>query len=416
LTDKGYTVIYIATLVLVYKELKEMSRSMPKDPSKRFNVLAPYVFSIQDEKKLRLKAEGKKIIDLGMGSPDLPTPPYIVDGLVKAVTDHKETHRYPNSKGLFRLREGIAKWYKKRFNVDLDPDREVLPLVGSKEGITHLALAYLDPGDFTITLNPTYPAHYNGTLIAGGQVYFLPLRESNRFLPDISEIPTEVLNKTKLMIISFPHNPTTSVVDRSFYQAILSLAERYDFIVVSDLAYSEICFDGYKAPSILEIDGAKERAIEFHSFSKTFNMAGWRVGFVVGNKDVIARLAQIKSYIDYGIFEAIQYACIEALNGPWDEVEKTVKTYAKRRDAFIKIINNYNVYPMVPKATMYVWMKIPSKYTSQEFANKLLDERRIVVSPGDSFGKHGEGFIRIALVEPEELVIEAADAIGSMYL
>jgi len=389
---------------------------MPKNPSKRFDILAPYVFSIQDEKKLRLKADGKKIIDLGMGSPDLPTPSYIVEALVKAVTDHKETHRYPNSKGLLQLRENIARWYKKRFNVDLDPEKEVIPLVGSKEGITHLALAFLDPGDFTITLNPTYPAHYNGTFIAGGQVYFLPLRESNNFLPDLSELPNNILSKTKLMVVSFPHNPTTTVVEKNFYKDILELAEKYDFIVVSDLAYSEICFDGYKAPSLMEIDGAKKRAIEFHSFSKTFNMAGWRVGFAVGNKDIIEKLAQIKSYIDYGVFEAIQYACIEALNGPWDEVEKTVGTYTKRRDIFIKTLNNYGIYPRVPKATMYVWMKVPSKYTSQEFANKLLEERSIVVSSGDSFGKHGEGFIRIALVAPEDLVLEAADAIGSMYL
>ena len=389
---------------------------MPKNPSKRFDQLMPYVFSTQDVKKLRLRAEGKRIIDLGMGSPDLPTPRHIVDALVEAVSNRKETHRYPNSKGLPRLRESIAQWYKRRFNVNLDPEGEVFPLVGSKEGIAHLALAYIDSGDFTITLNPTYPAHYNGTLIAGGRVFFLPLREGNDFTPDLTEIPTSILNKTKLMIVSFPHNPTTSTVDVEFYKNVLELAEKYDFIVVSDLAYSEICFDGYKAPSLLEVDGAKERAVEFNTFSKTFNMAGWRTGYVVGNRDVISKLAQIKSYIDYGIFEAIQYACISALNGPLDDIRRTVETYSRRRDLFISTLNGYGVYPRVPKATMYVWLRIPPGYTSLSFSDKLLDEKSIVVSPGDSFGKHGEGFIRVALVADEELISEAGNAIGSMYL
>ena len=389
---------------------------MPKNPSKRFDQLMPYVFSTQDVKKLRLRAEGKRIIDLGMGSPDLPTPRHIVEALVEAVSNRKETHRYPNSKGLPQLRESIAQWYKRRFNVNLDPEGEVFPLVGSKEGIAHLALAYIDSGDFTITLNPTYPAHYNGTLIAGGRVFFLPLREGNDFTPDLTEIPTSILNKTKLMIVSFPHNPTTSTVDVEFYKNVLELAEKYDFIVVSDLAYSEICFDGYRAPSLLEVDGAKERAVEFNTFSKTFNMAGWRTGYVVGNRDVISKLAQIKSYIDYGIFEAIQYACISALNGPLDDIRRTVETYSRRRDLFISTLNGYGVYPRVPKATMYVWLRIPPGYTSLSFSDKLLDEKSIVVSPGDSFGKHGEGFIRVALVADEELISEAGNAIGSMYL
>jgi len=395
---------------------KERNNNMPKDPSKRFDQLMPYVFSTQDAKKLKLRAEGKRIIDLGMGSPDLPTPRHIVEALVEAVSSRTETHRYPNSKGLPQLRESIAQWYKRRFNVDLDPEGEVFPLVGSKEGIAHLALAYIDSGDFTITLNPTYPAHYNGTLIAGGRVFFLPLREGNDFIPDLTEIPTSILNKTKLMIVSFPHNPTTGTVDIEFYKNVLELAEKYDFIVVSDLAYSEICFDGYRAPSLLEVDGAKERAVEFNSFSKTFNMAGWRTGYVVGNRDVISKLAQIKSYIDYGIFEAIQYACISALNGPLDDIRRTVETYSRRRDLFISTLNGYGVYPRVPKATMYVWLRIPPGYTSLSFSDKLLDEKSIVVSPGDSFGKHGEGFIRVALVADEELILEAGNAIGSMYL
>jgi len=395
---------------------KERNNNMPKDPSKRFDQLMPYVFSTQDAKKLKLRAEGKRIIDLGMGSPDLPTPRHIVEALVEAVSSRTETHRYPNSKGLPQLRESIAQWYKRRFNVDLDPEGEVFPLVGSKEGIAHLALAYIDSGDFTITLNPTYPAHYNGTLIAGGRVFFLPLREGNDFIPDLTEIPTSILNKTKLMIVSFPHNPTTGTVDIEFYKNVLELAEKYDFIVVSDLAYSEICFDGYKAPSLLEVDGAKERAVEFNSFSKTFNMAGWRTGYVVGNRDVISKLAQIKSYIDYGVFEAIQYACIAALNGPLDDMIRTVETYTRRRDIFISTLNGYGVYPRIPKATMYVWLRIPPGYTSLSFSDKLLDEKSIVVSPGDSFGKHGEGFIRVALVADEKLILEAGNAIGSMYM
>ncbi|MGC8972104.1 MAG: aminotransferase class I/II-fold pyridoxal phosphate-dependent enzyme [bacterium] len=389
---------------------------MPKDPSKRFNQLVPYVFSIQDAKKLELKAKGKRVIDLGMGSPDLPTPRHIVETLIETVSNHSETHRYPNSKGLPKLRESIALWYKRRFDVDIDPEKEVLPLIGSKEGISHLALAYIDPGDYTITLNPSYPAHYNGTFIAGGQVFFLPLREKNDFVPDLSEIPNSVLNKTKLMIISFPHNPTTSTVDKDFYRDVLNLAEKYDFVVVSDLAYSEICFDGYRAPSLLELDGAKERAVEFNSFSKTFNMAGWRTGYVVGNQEVISKLAQIKSYIDYGVFEAIQYACISALNGSLDEVKRTVETYKRRRDIFINTLNKYGVYPKIPKGTMYVWLRIPEGYTSQEFSNRLLEEKGIVVSPGDSFGKHGEGFIRVALVADESLILEAGEVIGSMYI
>jgi LL-diaminopimelate aminotransferase len=370
--------------------------------SDKLKRLPPYVFAVM--KKLMVEAWSKKIdvIDLTMGNPDLPTPKHIVDRLVDTVEHHPNTHRYPQAKGMPKFRQAVCQFYKNRFDLTFDPETEALALVGSKEGVGHLAAAILNPGDVTLVPSPAYPVHYNGVILAGGEAYLMPLLEENKFLPDLTKIPEDVARKAKLMFINYPNNPTAAVVeDLKFYEEVLAFAKKYDIVIASDLAYSEICFDGYKAPSFLQVPGARDLAVEFGSFSKTYNMAGWRIGYVVGNARILEYLEKFKSYLDYGVFTALQLAGVAALTGPQDCVADICKVYQKRRDVMVEGMNKLGWKVNNPKATMYLWAPIPDKFKqmkSLEFCEFLLKETGIAVSPGNGFGDYGEGYVRLALV------------------
>lgn len=372
----------------------------------RMKRLPLYLFTIIDHLKEEAKQKGIDIVDLGMGNPDLPTPEHIVDELCRQAR-HPENHRYPrpNEPAEIKLKIAIANWYKDRFNVDLDPKTEVLPLIGSKEGVAHLSLAFLNHDDVALVPSPAYPVHFNGVIMAGGVLYNIPMTEENGFRPDLKSVNGGVLKMAKLLFLSYPHNPTTSVVDVGFYEEVAHWVKNKDIIIASDLAYSDIVFDGYKAPSLLQVKGVKEKTIEFHTLSKSYSMPGWRIGFAVGSKDILASLAKTKSYIDFGIFRPIQYAAIKALTGSQEVVKKTVAIYKKRRDVFVEGLNSIGWKVNKPKATFYVWSRIPLKYdalTSMEFAELLLNEAGVVVAPGIGFGDHGEGYVRFALVEDQQ--------------
>ncbi|MCQ9207897.1 MAG: LL-diaminopimelate aminotransferase [Omnitrophica bacterium] len=377
-----------------------------------------YLFTIIDHLKEEARQKGIDIVDLGMGNPDQPTPKHIVDELCRQAK-HTENHRYPrpNEPAEMKLKEAIANWYKDRFNVDLDPKSEVLPLIGSKEGVAHLSLAFLNHDDMALVPSPAYPVHFNGVIMAGGILYNIPMTEENNFIPDLRSINNSVLKMSKLLFLSYPHNPTTSVVDLGFYQDVARWAKAKDIIIASDLAYSDIVFDGYKAPSILQVKGMKEKTIEFHTLSKSYNMPGWRIGYAVGNKDILASLAKTKSYIDFGIFRPIQYAAVKALSGSQDCVKRLVGMYKNRRDVFVDGLNSIGWKVPRPKATFYVWARIPLKYdalTSMEFAELLVNEVGVVVAPGTGFGEYGEGYVRFALVEPEEKLKTAVERIKKL--
>jgi len=372
----------------------------------RMKRLPLYLFTIIDHLKEEARQKGIDIIDLGMGNPDQPTPKHIVEELCKEAK-LPENHRYPrpNEPAEIKLKEAIAAWYKDRFNVDLDPKNEVLPLIGSKEGVAHLSLAFLNHDDMALVPSPAYPVHFNGVIMAGGILYNIPMTKANDFKPDLKSISRSVVNMAKLLFLSYPHNPTTSVVDLHFYQEVARWVKDKDIIIASDLAYSDIVFDGYKAPSVLQVKGIKEKTIEFHTLSKSYNMPGWRIGYAVGSRNILASLAKTKSYIDFGIFRPIQYAAISALSGSQDCVKKTVEIYKRRRDIFVEGLNNIGWQVDKPKATFYIWARIPLKYdalTSMEFAELMVNEAGVVVAPGTGFGEYGEGYVRFALVENEE--------------
>ncbi|MBI4335074.1 MAG: LL-diaminopimelate aminotransferase [Candidatus Omnitrophica bacterium] len=381
----------------------------------RMKRLGLYLFTVLDDLKAKAREQGMDIIDLGMGNPDLPTPPHVVEELCRAAK-LVENHRYsrPNGDVEKKLKRTIADWYKGRFNVDLNPDTEVLPLIGSKEGIAHLSLAFLNHDDIALVPNPAYPVHFNGVIMAGGILYNIPLTQENNFIPDLKSIGSEVVKMAKLMFLSYPHNPTTQVVDLGFFEDVVGWAKGKDIIVGHDLTYSDIVYDGYRAPSMLEVKGAKDFTIEFHTLSKSYNMAGWRIGFVVGNKDILRSLEKTKSYIDFGIFRAVQCAAIKALSGPQDCVHKLVETYKRRRDIFVDGLNTCGFNIPKPKATFYIWTRIPAKYsglTSMDFAKMLIEEAGVAVAPGTGFGEYGEGYIRFALVEDEKRLKEAISRI-----
>lgn len=370
--------------------------------SDKLQKLPPYVFAVM--KKLMLQAWANKIdvIDLSMGNPDLPTPKHIVDRLVDTVVNHPSTHRYPQAKGMPKFRQAVAQWYKNRFDVPIDPETEAIALVGSKEGVGHLAAALLNPGDITLVPSPAYPVHYNGVILAGGEAYLMPLLEENSYLPALHKIPEEVARKAKLMFINYPNNPTGAVVeDLKFYEEVVEFAKKYDIVIASDLAYSEICFDGYRAPSFLQVSGAKDIGVEFGSFSKTYNMAGWRIGFAVGNAKILGYLEKFKSYLDYGVFTALQLAGVAALTGSQACVNEICEVYQKRRDVMVDGMNKLGWRVQKPKATMYLWVSVPEKFKhmkSLEFCEFLLRETGIAVSPGNGFGEYGEGYVRMSLV------------------
>lgn len=383
---------------------------MKIERSERMKKLAPYLFVEIDKAKKRALDEGRDIIDLGVGDPDIPTPRFIIDALNKAAHDPK-THRYALDQGLPEFREAAAKWYKKRFNVDLNPENEILPLIGSKEGIAHIPLAFVNPGDLVLVPDPCYPPYRSGTIFAGGEVLSMPLIEGHRFLPDLKAINHHLLHKARMLFINYPNNPTGAACDKKFFKDVIDFAAKHNIIVCHDAAYSEIAFDGFKPPSILELDGARDVAVEFHSLSKTFNMTGWRIGFACGNADVINALAKVKSNIDSGIFSAIQKAGVVALENYERHINSVIKVYEERRNILIEGLNSLGWNVQRPKATFYVWTKVPPRYTSLTFAKALLDKADIVVTPGNGFGEHGEGYIRMALTVDKARLREAAERI-----
>jgi len=374
--------------------------------SKKINSLPPYLFLEIDKAKRRARAQGRDIIDLGIGDPDQSTPRHIIEALYQAAQD-PSSHRYALDQGMPALRRAIEGWYKRRFNVNLDPDAEILPLIGSKEGIAHFPLAFLNEGDYSLIPDPCYPPYKGGTILAGGKPYLMPLREANAFLPELKEIPLNIRRKARLIYINYPNNPTSATAERDFYRQVVDFARRNKIIVVSDLAYSEMSYDGYKPSSFLEVEGARDIAIEFHSLSKTYNMTGWRIGWVCGNAKLISALSKVKSNIDSGIFSAIQLAGIAALGGPQEHIRDMCSLYQKRRDTLVNGLRSLGWQVRPPRATFYVWIKIPPKTDSIKFSALLLEKANIIATPGVGFGKYGEGYIRMALTVPKEKIQEA---------
>lgn len=383
-------------------------------PSERLKKLPPYLFAEIDRKKRELIAKGKDVVDLGVGDPDRPTPDFIIEALNKAARDGSN-HRYALDAGMPAFRESIKQWFHKRFGVSVDQDKEILPLIGSKEGIAHLPLAILNSGDVSLIPDPCYPPYKSGTWFAEGVPYLMPLLESNKFLPDFSAIDPSALSKAKLLYLNYPNNPTGAIATKAFYEEAVRFAQQHGLLIVSDAAYSEIGYDGYKSPSILEVHGAKEVAVEFHSLSKTFNMTGWRAGFAVGNPEVIALLAKVKSNVDSGIFQAIQLAGKAALDQGETVLREIVSTYQKRRDFFIHGLKGLGWMVEPPQATFYCWIPVPPGYTSAELALKFLEEMNIVVTPGNGFGMNGEGYFRISLTNPESRLQEALSRIEKSH-
>ncbi|MDP3334384.1 MAG: alanine transaminase [Methylococcaceae bacterium] len=383
----------------------------------RISRLPPYVFNIVNELKAKARAAGEDIIDFGMGNPDQATPQHIVDKLIEAA-QRPDTHRYSVSKGIPRLRKAICDWYKNRFDVDLDPNTEAIVTIGSKEGLAHLALATLGPGDTVLVPNPAYPIHPYGVVIAGADVRHVPLIPGVDFFDELEKAIVESWPKPKMLIINFPGNPTTQCVELDFFEKIIALAKEHKIWVVHDIAYVDIVFDGYKAPSILQVEGAKDIAVEFFSMSKSYNMPGWRVGFMCGNKELVAALARIKSYMDYGTFAPIQIAAIAALEGPQECVAEIADMYRKRRDVLCDGLTAAGWPVEKPKATMFVWAKIPEAYQkmgSLEFSKKLLAEAKVAVAPGVGFGQYGDDHVRFGLIENEHRTRQAVRGIRNMF-
>jgi LL-diaminopimelate aminotransferase len=374
--------------------------------SKKVQALPPYLFLEIDKAKRKARAEGRDIIDLGIGDPDQPTPKFIIDCLSQAALD-PANHRYALDQGMPALRNAIGNWYKRRFNVDLNPETEVLPLIGSKEGIAHFPLAFLNPGDLSLVPDPSYPPYKGGTILAGGKPYLMPLCAANSFLPDLKKIPFLVRKKAKIIFINYPNNPTGACASDDFYTELIEFAVKNKIIIISDLAYSEMAYDGYKPRSLLEFPGAKEVVIEFHSLSKTYNMTGWRIGWACGKTQLVAALAKVKSNIDSGIFSAIQLAGVTALGGPVDYLKSMCALYQQRRDILVDGLNSLGWLAIKPKATFYLWIKIPLRSDSISFAAHLLKVANIVATPGVGFGQYGQGYIRMALTVSESRIKEA---------
>jgi len=370
--------------------------------SDRLNRLPPYLFTRITQLKKEAYAKKLDVIDLGMGNPDQPTPAVIVDRLCDTVKNHQSTHRYPQAKGIPKFRKTVATWMEKRFGVSLNPDNEITALIGSKEGIAHLAMAVLNPGEVVLVGDPAYPAHFNGVILAGGEVYSLPLKPENDYLPDLGKIPEAILRRSKLLFLNYPNNPTAATVpDKAVFKEWVQFAKKYNIIVCHDNAYSELTFDGYVAPSFLEVEGAKDVGIEVHSTSKSYNMAGWRIGWMCGNSKIVAAVEKFKSFLDYGAPTFIQLSAVAAMEAWPQDVEPIVKIYQKRRDLLIDGMNKIGWSLQKPKATMYVWAPLPDAFKemgSLAFAEKLLIETGVAVAPGVGFGAGGEGYFRMSLV------------------
>ena len=384
--------------------------------SSRLDKLAPYPFVEISRIIAKKRAEGVEIVTFGIGDPDIPTPDPIVDRLI-AASRTPANHRYPETDGLPEVREAIAVWYKSRFGVDdLDPASEVLPLIGAKEGIGHAAFCFLDPGDVALIPDPGYPVYAAGTLFAGGESYVMPLLEENGWLPDLSAIPAEVARDAKVMWLNYPNNPTGAVAEKAYYEEAIAFAREYDIGLLHDAAYSEVVFDGYKALSFLEVEGAKDVGIEFHSLSKCFNMTGWRFGSAVGNSEMIQALFTIKSNLDSGVPQAIQEMAIEALTGPQDHIDSNNAIYQIRRDKVMDALIRLGLGVVPPKAALYLWAKVPPEYSSASFTARLLDDLALVVTPGSSYGEHGEGYIRLSLTTPDDMIDKGVDRLNSWKL
>lgn len=379
--------------------------------SQRLQKIPPYLFARIEKKVEEARERGVDIISLGIGDPDLPTPAHVIDKLAEQARN-PENHRYPTSVGLLPFREAVANWYRERYGVELDPRTEVVTLIGSKEGIAHISFCYVDPGDINLVPDPGYPVYGLGTLLAGGEPYIMPLKEENGYLPDLASIPTDVAKRAKLMFLNYPNNPTGAVVQLKFFQEVVEFAKTYDIIVCHDAAYSEITFDGYRAPSFLATPGAKEVGIEFNSLSKPYNMTGWRLGWACGRADVIEALGRLKSNLDSGVFQAIQYAGITALTGPQDSLEEVRQVYQSRRDLVVEGLNSLGWRLTKPLGTFYVWAPVPAGYTSESFAEALLEKAGVIVTPGNGYGRYGEGYFRIALTITEERIKEALERIS----
>ncbi len=370
--------------------------SITAEFANRLKRLPPYLFARIDELKEEALRKGTDLIDISIGDPDLPTPDHIVEAMKRAV-EKPEHHKYPSYAGMLSYREAVARWYKGRFGVDLDPALEVLSLIGSKEGIGHIPLAFVNPGDIVLCPTPAYPVYSIGTIFAGGEPYYMPLKEENRFLPDFSSIPEDVLKRAKMMFLNYPNNPTSQTATVEFFREAIEIADRYDIIICHDNAYSELYFDGKKPISFLEVDGAMEVGVEFHSLSKTYNMTGWRIGFVCGNRQVISGLGKIKTNIDSGVFQAIQEAAIVALGSDESVLDRLRSVYQERRDVFVDGLQSIGLDVNRPEATFYVWAKVPGGFTSESFTVHLLEKAGILGTPGNGFGEPGEGYIRFAL-------------------
>jgi len=383
------------------------------DIANNLKKLPPYLFLEIDRAKRKAKAAGCDLIDLGIGDPDTPTPRHIIDALYKAAKN-PANQRYALDAGMLELRQEISRWYKERFKVTLDCKNEILPLIGSKEGLAHIPFAFLNRNDFALVPDPAYPAYRNATILAGGQPYFMPLREQNAFLPELKKIPSSVLKRAKLMFINYPNNPTSAIAPLGFYRDLVKFARKHNIIICSDLAYSQMCFDNYRAPSIFQVSGAKEVAVEFHSLSKTYNMTGWRIGWICGNKDVVAALGKVKSNIDSGVFQAIQVAGITALKTPRSFDKKMCRMYQTRRDVLVEGLQKLGWPAKKSKATFYVWTRLPRKISSIEFCGHLLKKASIVATPGVGFGRYGKGYIRFALTQNKSRINEAIGRLAAL--
>ncbi len=383
----------------------------------RIKRLPPYVFNIVGELKAKARARGEDIIDFGMGNPDQPTPKHIVDKMIE-VAQRSDTHRYSVSKGIPRLRRAICNWYKKRYDVDLDPETESIVTIGSKEGLAHLALATVGPGDAVLVPNPSYPIHPYGFVIAGADIRHVPMTSDVDFFDELEKAIKDSFPKPKMLVLNFPGNPTTQCVELEFFEKVVAIAKEHQIWVIQDLAYADIVFDGYKAPSIMQVEGAKDVAVEFFTLSKSYNMPGWRVGFMVGNPVLVAALSRIKSYLDYGMFTPVQVAAIEALEGPQECVQEICDMYRVRRDVLCDGLNSIGWEVEKPKATMFVWAPIPEQYKhmgSLEFSKKLLEEAKVAVSPGVGFGEYGDDHVRFGLIENEHRTRQAIRGIRDMF-
>ncbi len=369
--------------------------------SKRIEKLPPYLFVEISRKIAEKRAKGEDIVSFAIGDPDMPTPPHIIEQLCRAAHD-STNHRYPETEGLIEFRQAIAEWYKGRFNLELDPDKEILPLIGSKEGIGHIALCLIDPGDIGLVPDPAYPVYAVSTLLAGGVPYYLPLTEEQDFLPALEQIPSEVAQQAKVLWINYPNNPTAAVAGLDFFERVVAFAKKHDIAVCHDAPYTEIAFDGYRPVSFLQAQGAREVGVEFHSLSKSYNMTGWRVGMMVGNAAMVNALMRVKSNLDSGIPQAIQQAAIVALQSSQECIQEHNAIYQQRRDRILEVLSRIGLKVIPPQASLYLWVKVPPGHTSTTFATLLLEEAGVVVTPGIGYGKHGEGYIRLSLTLPDD--------------